>query len=320
MNASPITAAFITLLVSLAQRETPQQASRVPRVQTNTVVNLYDAFGRGKRGTILDWGFSALLYYDGKTILFDGGSDDAILERNVRALGIDLRKVDFAVLSHRHGDHANGFDYLLRVNPSVKLYLPDDRALGAPETWEFPGPRGEVASLPPEQLYWRGEGKAVLYRPSGRFARASAEFPSASREVAPGVLLIATRSMLMGDFTRYPPNEAQPELTGLPELSLALKTPDGIVLIVGCAHSGVDKIVEEAKRQLKTRVHLVMGGFHLLPYSAEEIRRLGLRLKNELGVRRLAPAHCSGALAFKVFRELYGADYVYAGLEAEIPF
>ena len=286
----------------------------------NRIRNLYDAFGYEKKGTVLDWGFSALIRYRGKTILFDAGSNADTLEHNAKALGVNLRKVDLAVLSHRHGDHASGFDYLLKVNPSAKLYLPHDRALGALVEWSLPKPGKEMAEMPREQLYFRGEETTLIYTPSGRFWRAKVEFVSKSREVAPGVFLIATTSPLMGSFSKYLPHERQPALTGLAELSLALKTTEGMVLIVGCSHSKVDKIVLETKQQVHRRVELVMGGFHLLPYSAQYITEVATKMKDDLAVTRVVPAHCTGNLAFKIFQQIYGDNYSYGGLGAEIHF
>ena len=69
---------------------------------------LYDAFG--KTSTMKkDWGFSALIEYGGKRILFDTGNNAEIFAHNVEAKGIDLKQLDFAVVSHRHGDHTSGF-------------------------------------------------------------------------------------------------------------------------------------------------------------------------------------------------------------------
>ena len=68
---------------------------------------LYDAFG--KTSTMKkDWGFAALIEYGGKRILFDTGNNADIFAHNVEAKGIDLRQLDFAVVSHRHGDHTWG--------------------------------------------------------------------------------------------------------------------------------------------------------------------------------------------------------------------
>src|SRR5207249_2796477 len=124
--------------------------------QQNTITNLYDAFGLGKKGTVLDWGYSVLIHYHGRTILFDAGGNADQFERNVKAAGIDLKKVEFAILSHKHGDHASGFDYVLTENPSLKLYLPNDPALGGGTGLPLPKISKELrAVLTPEELYFK---------------------------------------------------------------------------------------------------------------------------------------------------------------------
>jgi glyoxylase-like metal-dependent hydrolase (beta-lactamase superfamily II) len=107
-------------------------ASLVPDDGSNRIVNLFDAFGALPPGAEHAFGFSVLVRYAGKTILFDAGSSADVLEKNVKAMGIDLRQVDFAVASHSHFDHTSGFDYLVAVNPHVRIYFPDDIFWGAP--------------------------------------------------------------------------------------------------------------------------------------------------------------------------------------------
>jgi 7,8-dihydropterin-6-yl-methyl-4-(beta-D-ribofuranosyl)aminobenzene 5'-phosphate synthase len=77
----------------------------VPCRAQDRVTILYDAFGESNQLT-KDWGFSALVEHDGKRILFDTGNDAGNFEHNVKALGIDLTKLDLVVISHRHADHA----------------------------------------------------------------------------------------------------------------------------------------------------------------------------------------------------------------------
>ena len=82
--------------------------ARPALAQTSTaqITVLYDAFG--KTSTMKkDWGFSALVEYGGKRILFDTGNNADIFAHNIEAKGIDLRQLDFAVISHRHGDHTS---------------------------------------------------------------------------------------------------------------------------------------------------------------------------------------------------------------------
>ena len=73
-----------------------------------------------------DWGFSAFIEYNGKRILFDTGNNGEIFSHNVNAKGIDLTDLDFAVLSHRHGDHTSGLNHLMTINPNVPIYAPKE--------------------------------------------------------------------------------------------------------------------------------------------------------------------------------------------------
>ena len=107
-------AVIFLLFASVAVAETP-----------NRVTILYDAFGKSPSLT-MDWGFAALVEYGGKRILFDTGNNARIFEHNVKALGVDLRNIDFVVISHRHADHTSGISYLLTVNPNVPIYVPDE--------------------------------------------------------------------------------------------------------------------------------------------------------------------------------------------------
>jgi len=108
--------------------------------------------------------------------------------------------------------------------------------------------------------------------------------------------------------------------TGIKEQSIIVKTRKGLVIITGCAHPGILKIVEMAKNFLMDRVHLVLGGFHLMGSRAAEIRAIINRL-DELGVKSIAPCHCSGDTARELFRQHYGDNYIECGvgLVIEIP-
>src|SRR5258708_11264428 len=100
------------------------------------VTILYDAFSDNKAVT-KDWGFSALVEHDGKRILFDTGNNPEIFDHNVKALNVDLTKIDFSVISHRHADHASGLKYPLNINPDVTVYVPADGDNGFGDS-EFP--------------------------------------------------------------------------------------------------------------------------------------------------------------------------------------
>ena len=97
------------------------------------------------------------------------------------------------------------------------------------------------------------------------------------------------------------------------EQSLAIETGKGLVVITGCAHPGVVNVVREAKKLLKSDVHLVLGGFHLCWLNALQIKGIVNGVKKE-GVEKVAPCHCSGELARNTFEKAYGGNFILVGV------
>src|SRR6202050_3861614 len=204
----------------------------VPCLAQDKVTILYDAFGESKELT-KDWGFSALVEHNGKRILFDTGNDAAIFEHNVKALGVDLTKLDFVVISHRHADHATGLRYVLKVNPNVTVYVPADGSNGfggapIPQTYLRPDD-----TLPASMHYFGGAQPERLtfgkLYDTGNFV-----LVNQLTEVSPGIFLIRTVSQKPGTLE-------------LPELTLAIKRPNGLLLVDGCSHAGIEAILQAAR-------------------------------------------------------------------------
>ncbi len=70
------------------------------------------------------WGFSCLIRGIEKTILFDTGGDGLLLLRNMKALGIEPKKIDLIFLSHIHRDHVGGLWNVVERNPKLIVYIP----------------------------------------------------------------------------------------------------------------------------------------------------------------------------------------------------
>lgn len=100
--------------------------------------------------------------------------------------------------------------------------------------------------------------------------------------------------------------------TMIKEQSLVIPTDRGLIVITGCAHPGVVKIVEKAKELTGEEVLLVMGGFHLLGHSDAQIKRI-ISEFSELGVRYAGPCHCSGDRAIELFAQEYGEHFIQIG-------
>jgi 7,8-dihydropterin-6-yl-methyl-4-(beta-D-ribofuranosyl)aminobenzene 5'-phosphate synthase len=97
------------------------------------------------------------------------------------------------------------------------------------------------------------------------------------------------------------------------EHALCVKTPAGWVLVTGCAHPGVENLAARATELVGEPLELVMGGFHMVQHSPAQIDAVIDRCK-ELGVRRVAPCHCTGDPARARFAERYGDACTLAGV------
>jgi 7,8-dihydropterin-6-yl-methyl-4-(beta-D-ribofuranosyl)aminobenzene 5'-phosphate synthase len=100
---------------------------------------------------------------------------------------------------------------------------------------------------------------------------------------------------------------------GLVEQALAVETGDGLAVVTGCAHPGVVKMVRRAKESVGGEVYLVMGGFHLGGTSQRRVKAVIADFR-QLGVQKVAPCHCTGDRAIRVFAEEYGDDFIETGV------
>jgi 7,8-dihydropterin-6-yl-methyl-4-(beta-D-ribofuranosyl)aminobenzene 5'-phosphate synthase len=278
---------------SRAATSPPSAAAGTPRITV-----LYDAFGKDAAMS-KDWGYAALVEINGKRILFDTGGDPAILAKNVKARGVDLTKLDFAVLSHRHGDHVGGLPYLLEVNPQVRIYAPKD-GLGGIFGSDIPSTfYRKNEALPPEKRYFGGT-PAETIRLGTVFPGANIQLIDKTTELAPGITLIA----LVSDV---------PGTKELKELSLAINTADGLVLVVGCSHPGIEGIVAEAAK-INPHIHFIAGGLHLVVAQDPAIEKVATSLHDTYKVEYIAPGHCTGEPTFAALQRTFGDHYLYAGL------
>jgi 7,8-dihydropterin-6-yl-methyl-4-(beta-D-ribofuranosyl)aminobenzene 5'-phosphate synthase len=261
------------------------------------VTVLYDAFGGGP-GLVRDWGFAALIEYQGKRILFDTGNNATIFARNVRRLHVDLHHLDFVVISHRHGDHTAGLSVVLKANPTVPVYAPREGfgifGASVPGTFYRPSP-----ALPDSMRYFEGVVPEKIQSgslwPSGRIT-----LVDSSLTIGPGIRLVA----LVSDA---------PGTRELRELSLVLSTPTGDIVVVGCSHPGIERILA-ARPDTSVAVRGLVGGLHLVAAPDSVLIPLAHRLHDQWHVVQIAPGHCTGEPAFAILEEEFWKDYVYAGL------
>jgi 7,8-dihydropterin-6-yl-methyl-4-(beta-D-ribofuranosyl)aminobenzene 5'-phosphate synthase len=265
---------------------------------------IFDAFGKPssfKRG----WGYSLFIEHGGRRILFDTGGNDADFAANASALGVDLKKLDFVVLSHRHNDHTAGLNHALAENPNVTIYTPFE---GGGFNSPIPGPlmnliKRNIAAVPDDLRYFDGNPPATM-KPGAPWLGAHFAQIGEPKEVLPGVFLFSTRS-------------DKPGTREMNEISMLMKTSQGGVLVVGCSHPGIELILEAATK-IEPRIYSVFGGFHLVDLSDDEVTAMVMRLRDKWHIEKMAAGHCTGQFAFSELGRIYGANFEHAGVGSVI--
>jgi 7,8-dihydropterin-6-yl-methyl-4-(beta-D-ribofuranosyl)aminobenzene 5'-phosphate synthase len=291
MNGLAVAIAFV--LVTAAFPADAQPPARV------TI--LYDAFGPPS-DLRKDWGFAALIEYKGRRVLFDTGNDAGIFARNVERLGVDLSRLDAAVISHRHGDHTTGLEVLIAANPTVPIYAPQEGAFfrgGAPKAFLARDP-----SIPPNMRYFDGKDPGDV-RSGTPWRGGNFQIVTSTTEILPGFFVLTTRS-------------DKPGTREMNEVSLAVRTPQGLAVLVGCSHPGVEQILDAAA-QIDAQLYTAIGGFHLVMAPREEVDRVVGDLHDRLKLRRVAPGHCTSEPGFAAFIRKFGNRFDQAGLGTTLP-
>lgn len=143
---------------------------------------------------------------------------------------------------------------------------------------------------------------------------------SVVRELFPGVRVVRTAAPLGQAFAETP------------ELSLVIETDSGPIVVVGCSHPGIERILAAvaattapgvtppprdgtlSQPGAEPAVRLLVGGLHLVNAPDPEIARLVSALQERWRIAAIAPGHCTGEVAFATLRRRFGASYRFAGV------
>ena len=271
-----------------------------------------------KKPLLAEHGFAALveLKTAGIRILWDAGVSTTALLENARLMEIDLTSVDAMALSHGHGDHyAAMFDVVRQIvrRPESREW-PADAPIEEMRKW---GKGRKVPLIAHPAAFRERWGIAKDGRKYGPRIAPRAEWEAAGAEIiqsegpyqlGPGCWTTGTVPRRSYEQAGTPPSAAYREGDAFvrdlidDDQAIVIHVRDkGLVVLSGCAHSGIVNTVNYAREISGVdRIHAVLGGFHLAPAKDEEIERTIDEIV-KLQPQMVVPSHCTGFKAIARF-------------------
>lgn len=255
---------------------------------------------------VSEWGLAVYVEYKDKKYLLDTGGSDLYL-KNAEKLGIDIKNIDVAVLSHAHYDHSGGYKSFFTLNDKAKLY---------------------VADACSEDYYLKlgfirkyiGVPKGILTVFKNRINRVDGLC-----QIEDGVYIIPhiknnlEKIGKRAHMYRMVDNKLVPD-DYAHEQSLVFETDKGLVVLNSCSHGGLQNIMEDVKHYLPGKnVYMTIGGLHLAGKSSKEVKKIASMI-NGLSIEHVITGHCTGKKAYNILKEELGdkATQMHVGLKINV--
>lgn len=262
-----------------------------------------------RKGLLGEHGLSYAIEKNGQTILFDTGAGLA-LANNAAAMGIDLARIDTIGLSHGHFDHVGGLIFFEERNIFPRLYA-------HPDAFQ------PKFSKRDNQKYYEIGLSSVDGLSSERFRECLVPVEEPT-EIIQGLWLTGPIPKTYefenwpGDFFLDGRGERRDDL--IDDQSLFFISKKGVVVILGCAHSGAINTLQYIRSKTgDLPIHHVMGGMHLLNASKDRIQSTIAELRR-LDIEWISPCHCTGLPATLALHNAFGDRFKACSVGEEFRF
>jgi 7,8-dihydropterin-6-yl-methyl-4-(beta-D-ribofuranosyl)aminobenzene 5'-phosphate synthase len=270
-----------------------------------------------------------------RNLLMDFGFTPEALNNNISLLGINPSELDALLLSHGHYDHFGGLVGFLEKNKGelkakLPLYVGGEECFCSRE-WVGPPIRGNFGVLDRQALEQADLSVTYADGPSlvgdHAFTTGQIGLQSFEKVLSPSVMKIGIEDGL-GCYPDKLPKEQQTKASIPDQFQHELATAynlkrRGLVILTACSHRGVVNTIKQAQAASgTTKVHAVIGGFHLAPYAEDYVRQTIAVLK-EMDIDYVIPLHCSGEVFYelakaemptKLLRSYTGTRFVFDGV------
>jgi len=254
---------------------------------------------KANKACLKGWGFTILIEYDGKKVLFNTGGSETLLANNLKALNIDPKKLDALVLSHEHWEYYKAIGVILRANPSIPVYLTQNLdTIIAPD---FPASSknfrvvSNVTAITPDFL--------LMKIRSGRFQGG----PFGIDEIH--IILKTSEGLVIAEGCGHP------QVLNVVKQSKAYTKESRVAMLMGGTwlhRRGSHYVIPDSGEDFYA--------IQMFTWSDMDYANLTKNLQNE-GVKWVIPTHCTGEPAETIFKATFGKHYIneLLGMSVKIP-